>query len=136
MREKPRLTVGALVFNNNKLILLQSPKYNGRYILPGGHVNFMELIEDAVRREVREETGLEVNNLKFVKFIEFINPEQYYKKRLHFVGMQYLCQTPQRNVTLNKEATDYLWTSPQKALNLDLEDGTKKTIEYYLHNFI
>jgi nucleoside triphosphatase len=135
MDEKPRLCVGALVFNNDELLLLKSPKWERRYVVPCGHVEFMEPIEDAVRREVREETGLEVDNLQFLKFLEFINPRRYHKKNLHFVGMQYACQSRGRNVQINKESTESLWTSPQRALDLDLEWGTKRILEHYLQNY-
>ena len=134
MDEKPRLCVGILVFNKDEILLLKSPKWRGKYIVPSGHVEFMEPIETAAKREVLEETGLEVDNMKFLQFIEFINPQQYHKKNLHFVGMQYACQSKSRTVKINKESTDYLWTPLKKALDLDLEWGTKLIIEYYLKN--
>ncbi len=59
--EKPRVTIGALVFNEkNEILLLKSEKWHGKYTVPCGHVEFGELLEDAVRREVMEETRLEV----------------------------------------------------------------------------
>lgn len=134
--EKPRLCVGALVFNNHELLLLKSPKWEGRYVVPCGHVEFMESIEDAVRREVREETGLEVKDLQFIQFLEFLNPPQYHKKNLHFVGMEYSCQSIGRDVIINEESTGYLWTPPQKALDLDLEWGSKKNLEYFLSHHV
>ncbi len=132
MNEKPRLCIGALVFNKEDILLLESPKWEGRYIIPSGHVELMETIEDAVQREVLEETGLEVYNLQFLAFIEFINPQQYHKKNLHFVGMQYYCQSKKRKAKLNKEATSYKWVLPQKALSLSLEQGTRMSLELYL----
>ncbi len=133
MTERPRLTVGVLVLNlEDELLLLNSPKWKGKYIVPCGHVELMEKVEDALKREVREETGLKVYDLRFMTFLEFINPKQYHKKNLHFVGMQYVCRTKNKNVKINDEATSYLWAPPKKALRLNLEDGTRKSIECYL----
>jgi len=131
--KRPILTVGALVFNNEEIILLKSQKWGGRYIIPCGHVEFEETIEYTVQREVLEETGLKVKNLHFLRFIEFINnPQQYYKKNMHYVGMQYACQTTRRDVRLNEESSEYLWTPPQKAFDQNLEWGSAITIRHYV----
>jgi len=134
--EKPRLTVGALVFNSEgNLLLLKSPKWENKYICPCGHVEFMEKIEDALRREIREETGLEINDIKFLKYLEFINPEQFHKKNLHFVGLQFICKAKEGKIKLNYEASDYIWINPKEAINIDLVDSTKEIIEYFLNSF-
>ncbi len=54
--------VGGLIVKDKEILLLNSPKWN-KYILPGGHVEFREPLEDALIREIREETGLEVKNI-------------------------------------------------------------------------
>ncbi len=133
MKEFPRSTVGIMILNlEDEMILLNSPKWNGEYIIPCGHIKKNERIEDAVRREAREETGLKVYDLIHLRVHEFISPKQYHKKNLHFIGLQYFCRTKDKAVKLNHEATSYLWTPPQKALELDLESGTRETIEYYI----
>ncbi|MGV8151009.1 MAG: NUDIX domain-containing protein [Candidatus Woesearchaeota archaeon] len=134
MNKRPRLTVGALIFNDDDVLLLKIPKWEGKFVLPSGHVEFMEKIEDAVRREVKEETGLDVFDLEFIKFVEFINPKEYQKKNLHFVGMEYSCKSKNRAVVLNDESTEFLWVNPNDALKLDLEWGTRIIIEHYIKN--
>ncbi len=131
--EKPRLTVGALVFNSKEeVLLLKSPKWENKYIFPCGHVEFMEKIDGALKREVREETGLEVEDIKFFKYLEFLNPKHFHKKNLHFVGMQFTCKAKEGEVKLNYEASDFSWVNPKEALNMDLEESTKEIIEAFL----
>jgi len=133
MGERPRLTVGALVINpQGEVLLLKSQKWEGRYILPCGHVEHMETLEKAVRREVKEETGLIIHTIKFLHLLEFLNPKQFHKKQLHFVGIQYTCKTNNTKVILNDEAQEHLWTKPKNALTLNLEESTKKSIQIYL----
>jgi nucleoside triphosphatase len=133
MEEKPRLAIGALILNQDgEILLLKSHKWQGRYVVPCGHVEFMERLEDAVRREVGEETGLEVEDIRFLQHLEFINPQYYYKKGLHFVGLQYTCRALGKEVRLNDEAEAYLWAKPREALNLNLGPGTRSTLEYFL----
>src|SRR3989344_4497457 len=110
MTERPRLTVGAMVFKKEKekILLLKSQKWGGKYILPCGHVEFGETLENAVRREVREETGLEISDLRFLTIIEFINSQEYHDKKLHFVGLQYICRESEGNLRINREAESYV----------------------------
>ena len=133
MEERPRLTVGAFIFNSNgKLLLLKSQKWGGRYLMPCGHVEFMEKLEDALRREVREETRLEIEDIKFLKYLEFLNPSQFHKKDLHFVGIQFICKAKDGEVKINRESKEFIWMDLKESLKMDLEEGTREIIEDYL----
>ena len=69
----PEPTVGIFIFNpEGQLLLLQTHKWPGRYVVPGGHVELGERIEDAVVREAKEETDLDVRDLRFLCWQEFI----------------------------------------------------------------
>ncbi len=69
----PEPTVGALIFDPaGRLFLMQSHKWCGRYVVPGGHVELGETLEAALRREVAEETGLTIRDIRFVCTQEFI----------------------------------------------------------------
>lgn len=133
MEKNPSVTIGALVFNKEKrLLLLRSHKWHGRYIVPCGHVNFGEKLIDAVQREVKEETDLNVKNIKFLTLNELINSEEYHDKRRHFISLNYTCETSETEITLNDEAEAYEWVSPKEALNKNIDSLTKSSIEKYL----
>ncbi|MBX4196160.1 NUDIX domain-containing protein [Candidatus Pacearchaeota archaeon] len=133
MTGRPSLTVGAIIRNHEeKILLLKSPKWQGKYIFPCGHVESKERLEDALRREVREETGLEIYDIEFLRPYEYINPLEFHKPEIHCVGLQYICRTHNKDVRLNNEADDYYWASPHEALQLNVETSTKETIEYYI----
>ena len=60
--ETIRIGVGAVVFRGEEVLLVKrgKPPFEGQWSIPGGGLEFSERLEDAVRREVREETGIEI----------------------------------------------------------------------------
>jgi nucleoside triphosphatase len=128
----PEPTVGIFIFNpKGELLLLESHKWPGRYVVPGGHVELGERIDQAVLREAKEETGLEVGNLTFLCWQEFIYDPAFWKNR-HFLFFDYACTTEETEVRLNEEAEKYLWIDPAKALGLPIDSYTRVSILEYL----
>ena len=128
----PEPTVGVFIFNHEgQLLLLQSHKWPGRYVVPGGHVELGERIEEAVVRESKEETDLDVRDLRFLCWQEFIYDPSFWKPR-HFIFFDYACQADSSEVHLNDEAETYIWIDPQKALDLLIDTYTRVSIHKYL----
>lgn len=131
-QQYPEPTVGALIFNpKGEIFLMKSYKWRNKYVMPGGRVELGETLEKALRREIKEETGLTIFDIKFFCFHEFIYKKDYWKKR-HFVFFDHICKTKSSKVKLNSEGQEYIWVLPQEALTLPVEPYTKKTIEKYL----
>ena len=128
----PEPTVGAFIFNTNgELLLLKSHKWPGKYVVPGGHVELGERIEETVIREAKEETGLDVYDLEFINFQQFIYDPAFWKQR-HFIFFDYACKTEDIKVILNDEAEEFVWINPREALNLPLDTYTRVSIGKYL----
>jgi nucleoside triphosphatase len=128
----PEPTVGALIINQvGELFLMKTHKFRGRYVVPGGHIELGEKMEDAVRREVKEETGLDVYDIQFLCFQEFVYDDAFWKKR-HYIFFDFACRTDSTEVTLNHEAHEYLWAEPEEALKLAIDSYTGVAIWKYL----
>ena len=129
----PEPTVGALIVNKEgKILLAKSHKWFDNYTLPGGHIEIGEAMEEAVKREVKEEVGLDVKVVEFLTMHEAIFTKEFYKKK-HFIFFDFLCRTEDPTVKLdNDEIQDYLWEFPGMAFNRGLDSFTRKTLEKYL----
>ena len=124
----PEPTVGAFIFNRDgELLLLKSHKWPGVYVVPGGHVELGERIEDAVLRESKEETGLDIHGIEFITIQEFIYDPSFWKPK-HFIFFDYACRTDSTDVQLNDEAEEYAWVSLVAAVDLPLDAYTRTSI--------
>ena len=132
MQAYPEPIVGALVFSpEGKLLLVRSHKWRDQYGLPGGHVELGETIEEAVQREVKEETGLDVNHVQFLFFQEMVFDESFWMES-HFIFFEFVCKANATEVILNSEAEEYVWVPPEEAKVMPLDIYTKKAIDEYL----
>jgi len=129
----PEPTVGGLILNGSGQVLLaKSSKWKNRFTLPGGHIELGETIEEALKREIREEVGLEVKPIRFLLMQEAIYSEEFYKPK-HFIFLDYLCETETADVKVDKdEIQESVWIDPKKALEMNVDSFTKRTIKKYL----
>jgi nucleoside triphosphatase len=134
MKEKqyPEVTVGALIINpKGKILLIKSHKWKNKYTIPGGHIELGETMIEALKREVKEETGLNIFNIKFLCFQEFIFDSIFWRKK-HFIFFDFVCETKGSEVKLNTEGEEFLWISAEEALELPVEPYAKHSIKEYL----
>lgn len=130
-RRQPIVTVGALIFNaQGECLMVRTPKWNRSWGIPGGKVRYGEAMEAALVREIKEETGLDVHDIRFVIAQDCIETPEFYRPE-HFLLLNFACRTNGTAVCLNEELEDFRWLSPKDALNLSLNKPTRILIEAY-----
>lgn len=112
------LGVKALIQNaNNHILLLQLPSQN--YDLPGGRIQRGESLENALTREVYEETGLTVRKIRYLSMAlsKIRIPAQNSDVGLIFAI--HLCELVSESpILLSKEHINFAWVKPEKAIGL------------------
>jgi len=125
----PVATVGALIFDpERKMLMVRTQKWGGRWGIPGGKIRRGEASGDALRREILEETGLEVSGVEFVMVQDCIEPPEFHLPA-HFFLMNYTAQSTGGDVVLNDEAQDYRWVTAEEVVSLDLNTPTRVLVE-------
>ena len=100
----PRLTVDAVLFHTDSVLLIQrkfSP-FQGKWALPGGFVEFGETTEDAVLREFLEETGVRAA----VKTLVGVYSDPLRDPRGHTVSVVYLVESSVKGFKAGDDAQD------------------------------
>jgi ribose 5-phosphate isomerase B len=126
----PSPVVAAMIFNGkNELFLIKNVKWGGLYGIPGGHVEKGEKMEEALKREIREETNLEIYDLKLFKVVDAVYPKEFRGKR-HFVFIDYLAKAKGKVKLDPGEASSCVWVEPKRALKeLKMDEFTRKNVE-------
>jgi nucleoside triphosphatase len=124
----PEPTVGGIIFGpDDEILLVKSRKSKDRYVIPGGHIELGETMEDALKREILEETGLAIRDPKLISVQQFVFRDSFHEKR-HFIFIDYICRADSKDVTLNEEHQDFLWLPLNKAFELPLETFTERLL--------
>ncbi len=129
MKKYPEPTVGAVIFNpEDKILLCKSHKWNDKYVIPGGHIELGEKMEEALKREILEETGLEIYDVKLISLKESVFNDKFHRKK-HFIFIDYTCKTDSSDVTLNEEAEEYEWVYLNEIDNYELGGFIKELLD-------
>ena len=86
--------VGGVVIAVGRALLIRrgSAPLKGEWSIPGGMLEIGETIVEGVRRELLEETALEVKVLDLIEVFERISPDDQGRHKYHFVILDYLCE--------------------------------------------
>jgi len=84
--QRPKVGVGVMILKDGAVLLhkRRGSHGEGEYSFPGGHLEYMESIEDCARRETKEECGIEIQNIRF-QFLS--NVTKYAPKHYIHIGM-------------------------------------------------
>ena len=106
--KSPILVVDAIIERDEKIVLIERKiePFKGMLAFPGGHVKYEETIEDATKREVKEETNLDVVVQGLLGVGSIVRPDG-----VHELVLVYKCKKKRGKIKLSFEHSEYIWTT-------------------------
>lgn len=126
----PIPTVGGLIFDAaERVLMVRTHKWSDLWGIPGGKIKWGETSEAALARELKEETNLEVSDIRFVLVQDCIHSKEFYRDA-HFILLNYTCRCGEVPVVkLNDEAREFRWMTVPEALKMPLNHPTRRLLE-------
>lgn len=126
--KRPQLAVSAGIFRDGKILLVRRAREpaKGIYTFPGGRVEFGESLTEAAAREVREETGLEIEIIGLAGWREALPART--GGHGHFVILPFAARWASGEIMLNDELDDARWLPPDALGGLPITTGLETVI--------
>ena len=125
--EHPIIGVGAVIVQNGRVLLVRrdTEPLRGEWSVPGGMLELGEKLRDGVRREVFEETGLDVEPGEVLDVFDSIFTDTLGRTQYHYVLIDYLCQPLSGEARAGSDVSDVRWVRPDALAAM----GLRETIE-------
>ncbi len=122
---RPYLAVSAAIFRDGRVLIVRRARApaNGLYTLPGGGVELGETLEEAVVREVREETSLTVEPVALAGYRQAIAHDAQGAVERHFVILPFAARWISGEIALNEELGEAQWLEPAAVAGLKTTEG-------------
>lgn len=113
---------GLVTNDQGKILLVKSPLRGWEY--PGGLIEPGETFQQALKREIREESGVEVEITGFVGICKNVERD--------IVNIDFTCRYVSGNLTTSEESTEVIWATPEEAFSLITFPLTRKRLQNML----
>ncbi|MCU1286565.1 MAG: hydrolase [Acidobacteriales bacterium] len=132
--DRPIVGVGAVIVKNGCVLLVQrgTEPFKGQWSLPGGVQDLGETLEQGIIREMREETGLDVQPIEVAGVIDRILPDATGKLQYHYVLIDYVCRIIGGELLPASDAQDVRWVREEELSNYQLVIGTEEVVRKVL----
>jgi ADP-ribose pyrophosphatase YjhB (NUDIX family) len=126
----PMVGVGGIVLNEGKVLLVrrgQQPGY-GKWSIPGGMVELGESLTEAIRREVLEECGIEIELADVIAVLERVIRREDERVRYHYILIDFLGYWKGGELQPASDILEARWADPSEMENLEMTDRTKQVV--------
>jgi ADP-ribose pyrophosphatase YjhB (NUDIX family) len=129
--QRPIIGVGAILLQRDRILMAQRGKepLKGSWSLPGGALETGESLADGVRREVREETGLDIRPLGVLEIFERIMRDASGAPEYHYVLIDYVCRIVGGTLAPGDDVCAVEWVRRRDLPKLQITEGTLAVIE-------
>jgi 8-oxo-dGTP diphosphatase len=128
--DRPIVGVGAVILDGPRVVLVRrgTEPLKGEWSLPGGVLELGERLHQGVAREVREETGLQIEVLDVAGVFDRILPDPDGRPQFHYVLIDYVCRVEGGELRAAGDVTDAKWASEDELTGYKLTESTEALI--------
>ncbi len=127
------VAVKGIIVNGDKVLLLKRSSmedcYKNLWETPGGKINFGENLKEALKREVKEETNLDIEVFIPVNTWSFFRDDKSY-----VVGITFLCKPLSEKIRLSEEHVEYRWIAENELDELEMNENLRKELKFFFKN--
>ncbi len=123
----PQVAIGAVVIHRNRLLLVKRKHdpNRGKWAIPGGSVELGETLQEAVEREIKEETGLRVKAGEPIYVFDYIERDEGKGIRFHYVIVDLSAKLTGGKLRPSDDAADAGWFTAQQIRKLGITESTR-----------
>ena len=120
--DQPIVGIGVVIVRDCKIALIKrgNEPSKGKWTIPGGLVELGESVEEAVIREAKEETCLDVENPQLIDVVGNVDLDEYSKVKYHYVIIDYLVHVKSGNIQAASDAAELRWVPLEEVEDYNL----------------
>ena len=128
--ERPIIGVGAVIIRGDRVLLVRraTEPLQGEWSVPGGVLELGEKLRDGVRREVLEETGLEVEPGEVLDVFDSIFRDGQGRTQYHYVLIDYLCHCISEDARAGSDVSEVRWVAQDELAAMGLRDSIEQVV--------
>ena len=125
-----KVGVGAIVFKDDRVLLVKrkNPPYPNEWAIPGGKVRYGETLKQAVAREIREETGIDIDVMEPVFTFEVLPEDKQSDTGFHYVVIDFNAVYTSGDILAADDAREAAWISRDRFKKIDINQITKSVL--------
>lgn len=126
----PIVGVGAVILRDGEVLIVRraNPPLQGEWSIPGGALDLGEKLRDGVAREVREETGMDVEVGPVLDVFDSIFPDAEGRTQYHYVLIDYLCHLRSGTLAAASDVSEVRWAQFKELEALGMKQVTIEVI--------
>ncbi len=125
----PQVAVGAVIFKDDKVLLVRrkNPPAQGEWAIPGGKVKWGETLRQALKREIMEETNLDIEPVRLLKVVEVLPDE--IQSTFHYVILDYMATIKGGQLMPGDDALAVGWFGKEDLKQILTTPSTRKLLQ-------
>lgn len=128
--DRPWVGIGCVVFRGDAVLLVRrgKPPRAGSWSLPGGAQHVGETAEQAARRELREEAGIEVGAMAFALLVDAITPDAQDRIQYHYTIIDFAAEWLSGEAVAGDDVSAVAWAMPDQLAGYELTEAAHQAI--------